>query len=230
MSMGFVKLHRELSNWEWVDSPNHLSVFINLLVRVNYQPKSWHGVKVEAGQIITGRKKIALWTGLSERQVRTVLRDLEKAGEVTIKTTNKFSIISMTKWAQFQTEDQQTTNKRPRGDQQTTTTKERKERKNIVSPLISLNLSEELNNWCNSIPHSTAKNFIETYDSNFLKEEIENAWLWNQEQVPSKQKKSPARFLANWFKRSNNENKLIKKNGNGGTVLDESFLKFFKGE
>ncbi|MBF31874.1 MAG: hypothetical protein CL529_11955 [Aequorivita sp.] len=127
--MGFVKLHRELSNWEWADSPNHLSVFINLLLRVNYQPKTWRGIEVNAGEVITGRKKIAEWTGIKESTVFRVLKDLETCGELNIKKTNKYSIISMVKWSQFQLDEQQENNKRTTNEQQMNTTKERKERK-----------------------------------------------------------------------------------------------------
>jgi len=73
------------------------------------------------GQFIFGRKKAAEETGLTERQTRTILDLLIKAGNLTIKTTNKFSVISIINWNTYQADDsendqqndQPPTNKRP---------------------------------------------------------------------------------------------------------------------
>jgi hypothetical protein len=62
-------------------------------------------VHLMPGQFIFGRKKAAEETGLTEREIRTILDFLRKAGNLTIKTTNKFSIISIINWTIYQSEE-----------------------------------------------------------------------------------------------------------------------------
>lgn len=144
---GWVKLHRPLLEWQWASSPNHMSLFVTLLLRANYKPSSWRGIEVSPGQVITGREQLATWTGLTVRQVRTCLKDLVTTGEVTIKPTTKYSIITITNWIKYQQDDQQldqqTTNKRPADDQQTTTSKKVKKEKKGKSKLEG-NLAAEI--------------------------------------------------------------------------------------
>lgn len=90
------------------------------------------------GEFIFGRHKAAKELRLTERCVRTCLQTLEKCQNVTIKTTNKFSIVSIINWSSYQGDeisndhqnDQQVTNKRPASDQQLTTNKNDKNDKN----------------------------------------------------------------------------------------------------
>jgi hypothetical protein len=71
---------------------------------------------------------------MSERTIRTCLDNLVKLGNVTIKPTNKFSIISIINWEIYQSieneNDQQKANNRPASDQQVTTNKKDKKEKN----------------------------------------------------------------------------------------------------
>lgn len=117
MSKGWIKLHRSLLGWRWFDKPNTLVVFIYLLLNANHQKNTYKGYDIQIGQLVTGRRAIAKNTGLSERNVRTALVDLQTTHEVTIKTTNKFSIISINNWDKYQLSDPQTarksTNRRP---------------------------------------------------------------------------------------------------------------------
>lgn len=100
-------------------------------------------INLQPGQFIFGRLIAAKETGLTERQIRTCLALLRKLEFLTIKTTNKFSIITIINWHIYQMSetgndqqsDQHVTSKRP----QTRT----KEQKNIKDPsLISGNIIE----------------------------------------------------------------------------------------
>jgi len=100
-------------------------------------------IELEPGQFIYGRKKASAELLISERSARTCLKSLIKTQNVTIKTTNKFSIITIVNWATYQTEESKTTNKttnnRPTSDQQVTTDKNVKNVKNerIKEPIIN---------------------------------------------------------------------------------------------
>jgi hypothetical protein len=57
------------------------------------------------GQFVFGRKKASEDTGLTEQQIRTALDSLRKKQNLTIKTTNKFSVISIVNWETYQGND-----------------------------------------------------------------------------------------------------------------------------
>ena len=95
------------------------------------------------GDFIFGRKNAAKELRITERSIRTSLQHLEKSQNVTIKTTNKFSVISIVNWQIYQGEDmendQQTANKRPASDQQVTTNKNVKNVKNVKKDIYTSN-------------------------------------------------------------------------------------------
>ncbi|MBQ7212283.1 MAG: hypothetical protein IJS19_06430 [Muribaculaceae bacterium] len=132
---GWIKLHRKFLEWEWFDSDNMVKMFIYLLLSANTKDKRWRGMIVKRGQLVTSRASLSERLNISERSVRTCIARLVDGGEITTKSTNKFTILTICKYEQYQqvkndsrpTNDQQTTNKRPTNDQQTTTTKESKE-------------------------------------------------------------------------------------------------------
>lgn len=137
MSEGWVKLYRQLTEWEWYSDVPTKVLYIHLLLKANFTEGNFKGVTIHRGSLATGRKKLAEETGLTERQVRTALEHLKKSNEATIKSYSKFSVITLINYDKFQNSDQQVTSKRPASDQQVTSKrpqykKERiKERKNI---------------------------------------------------------------------------------------------------
>ena len=145
---GWIKLHRKYLDWQWIDSYKHVVLFIHLLLRANHKKTKWRSVTISPGQILTGRKQLSKWTGLSEQSIRTVLSDLKSTSEITIKTYSKFSIISITNWSEYQQSNQQTnqqvTSNQPASNQQVTTSKNEKNEKNEKKKYISI--VDHLNN------------------------------------------------------------------------------------
>ncbi len=135
---GWIKVHRSLLKWEWYDDVNTWRLFMHLLLRANHEDKKWRGQTIKRGQILTGRKALSAETGLSEKTVRTSLKKLEMTNEVAIKSTSKYSIITITKWNDYQDrghqEGQQTGQQRaskgPAKGQQRATNKNEKNYKN----------------------------------------------------------------------------------------------------
>lgn len=133
--MGFLKLHRKILGWEWYSDPNTFRLFMHLLLTANFKINRWQGVEIQPGQLITGRKALAKELRLSEQEIRTSLNKLKSTNEITIRSTNKFSIITICKWADYQVSDStdQPANKPSKQqtiNQQSTTLKEGKEGKN----------------------------------------------------------------------------------------------------
>ena len=127
---GYILIHRKLSEWQWYRDSNTKSLFIDLLLDANWQESKSGFLTIQRGQVLTSLKRMSLRTGLSFREIRTSLSKLEKSGEIDKQTTNKYSIITINKYNDYQDIDKQTTNKRQTKDN-IKEYKEEKEYKNI---------------------------------------------------------------------------------------------------
>jgi hypothetical protein len=121
MDTGFITLHRKILEWEWYNHAPTKILFFHLLLKANFEDKKWQGISIKKGQRLTSIKHLSSETGLTVRQVRTALKNLETTNEVTRTTTNKYTIITITNYVFYQTNDKQTTNKRQTSDKQKTT-------------------------------------------------------------------------------------------------------------
>lgn len=153
MNDGYIKLHRAILEWEWYDDPNTMRVFIHLLLNAQWEDSRYHGYEVPKGSLVIGRKKLAEELEITERAVRTALNHLKSTNEVTIKVTNRFSIVTIVNWAKYQgrddendqqndqQNDQRVTNKRPATDHI-------KEYKNIRNKEIYIKVQNLYNELC----------------------------------------------------------------------------------
>ena len=101
-SNGYVKLHRAMLEWEWYKDQNTKAVFLHLLMTASYKDNEFCGHHIKPGQVVCGRKQLARDLGLSESTIRTSLKHLILTNEITIKPTNKFSIITIENWGKYQ--------------------------------------------------------------------------------------------------------------------------------
>ncbi len=107
---GFVMLHRKILDWEWYADTSVRSVFIHLLLLASFKKTSWQGQALLPGQVITSYGHISTSLGLSIQQVRTALNKLQSTGEIRIRATNKYTLVSIEKWALYQCDTEQATN------------------------------------------------------------------------------------------------------------------------
>lgn len=101
---GYIKLHRQLLEWEWYKNTPVKTLFIHCLLRANHADKKWQGVLIKKGSFITSYENLSIETGLSYKQVRTALDKLKLTGEVAHQTTSQYSIITINNWDKFQIE------------------------------------------------------------------------------------------------------------------------------
>ena len=142
MNEGWIKLHRRFLEWEWFDNSDMIKLFVYFLLKANHKGKNWKGIKVERGQLITGRKKLAFELKMSEQKIRTCIERLKSTSEITTKPTNKYSIITVTNYDNYNIKNntkqptkqpdnnQPATNKQPTNNQQVTTNKNEENDKN----------------------------------------------------------------------------------------------------
>lgn len=104
---GYVKVYRSLLEWEWIGDPNVLSVFIQILLRVNHEEKRWQGHTIPRGSFITSRDTLAKACGLSEKQVRRALDVLEMGRTITRNRAGTGQLVTLEKWEDYQGTDRQ---------------------------------------------------------------------------------------------------------------------------
>lgn len=146
---GWIKLHRSMMEWGWYKNDTVKSVYLHILLSANHKDNEWEGITIHSGQVVTSTLKLSDELNKSRQQIRTALSKLEKTGEITIQSTNRYTLITVVKWADYQdtdsdsnqqnnhqitndqpTDNQQITNKQPTNNHQITTNKNDKNEKN----------------------------------------------------------------------------------------------------
>lgn len=185
---------------------------MNLLLMANWTDSVWQGMTIKRGQLVTGRKALAVQTGLSEQTVRTSLNRLKSTNEITIASTNKFSVITIVNYGKFQdisemltsTSTNNPTNDQPATNQQLTTNKQEKQgeqgikpRKRFTPPSV-----DEVAAYCRERGNGVdAKRFVDFYAS--------KGW-----KVGSSGMKDWRAAVRNWERQDNTKNGGGKNGGN----------------
>lgn len=120
---GWIKIHRKILDWEWYDDANTFRLFMHLILKANHKDRSYRGVMVKTGSLLTGRELLSTETGLSIQQVRTCLERLKSTNEITIKTNSQGTVIQIVKYKDYQIVTNEITTKQPASNQRVTTNK-----------------------------------------------------------------------------------------------------------
>lgn len=102
---GFIKTYRSLLSWEWHDNAYVLSVFMHCLLLANWQDKKWHGKVIRRGSLITSFQRLADTCGIAINTCRNACEKLQETGELTIETTNKYTLITVNNYDRYQVEN-----------------------------------------------------------------------------------------------------------------------------
>lgn len=102
---GWIKIYNKFLQWEWFDIAEMVQLFLYLLLNANYKDVVWRGVTIKRGQLITSRDKMCKDLRLTDRKIRTCLSRLQTTGEISIKATNKYSVITICKYDEYQSDD-----------------------------------------------------------------------------------------------------------------------------
>lgn len=142
MNQGYIKLYRKVTgSFVWTNS-NMLKLWILCLTKASHKESRFifngQEIAVSSGQFVTGRAVIEkeFNEGVPRDQQivgRTLwrwLKRFENEQMLSIKSTTKYSVISINKWDEYQGSDQQVSSGRPSTVQQVSTYKNEKNDKN----------------------------------------------------------------------------------------------------
>jgi len=106
MHRGFFLIWRKIEDSGLYQDANTLALFLWLIhhARIS-QGFVFIGrtqIALERGQIITGRRKLSVNLGQSEKQIRRGIETLKKGQQIDIKWTNKYSLITVLNYDSYQ--------------------------------------------------------------------------------------------------------------------------------
>ncbi|MBQ3213305.1 MAG: hypothetical protein IJN45_03315 [Alistipes sp.] len=98
----WIKIFRELLQWEWFEKAEMVQLFIYLLLKASCEDKQWQGITVKRGQLVTSNGSMRRDLKLSEQQIRTCIKRLISTGEITYQSTNRYVIITICNYDKYQ--------------------------------------------------------------------------------------------------------------------------------
>lgn len=131
-NQGWIKIHRQLLEWEWYEDLNVKVLFFHLLLKANHKPKKYKGKLIEIGQLVTGLEVLSNETGLSIQKIRTAISKLKSTNEITIKSSSKGTVVQIVNYAKYQIVTNEPTNHQQTNNKPSTTNKNVKNVKNDI--------------------------------------------------------------------------------------------------
>ena len=152
---GHIKIDRKILEWEWYKNINTKVVFLHMLLKAYWKDKKIEGKIIPRGSFVSSIKNIAFETALTENEVRSAIKHLKSTGEITSKSTNRYTVFTVKKYISYQSTNEQTeeqeTSREQTINKPLTTNEEYKEReerrRSPFSEIVSL-----YNSICKSYP------------------------------------------------------------------------------
>jgi hypothetical protein len=103
---GWIKLHRKITEWQWYNKSEYVHFFIHVLASANHKDGMWQGVEIKKGSLITSLDKLRVATGISAQSLRTIIKKLQNTGEIEVKSTSQWTMITVCKYDSYQLSDE----------------------------------------------------------------------------------------------------------------------------
>lgn len=91
----YVKLNKNITTFEWFQRHTPLVVYIALNCMANDEDGVDKGVSVKRGQVVTTLATLSATCGLTTSKIRTALMRLQKSGNISVETTNSYSVVTI---------------------------------------------------------------------------------------------------------------------------------------
>ena len=110
---GWVKFHRAVVNKGWLRNHKVWVFWSYCLLKASHEEITVlvgnQKVTLAPGEFVFGRSKAALDLGMSEQNIRSALGTLKTLKNLTIRSTNKFSVITVVNWDFYQGDTNEST-------------------------------------------------------------------------------------------------------------------------
>lgn len=148
---GWVKVYRKLLDSSIFKNEKLLKVWVWCLLKASHQDGfqlvGMQKVPLKSGQFVFGRKKAAEELNMSESLVYRYIQFLKDEGNIGITANNKFSVVTIEKWEEYQFKNEKVNskmnNKWTTNEQQMNTNKNVKNNKNIYLYILNKYRSAE---------------------------------------------------------------------------------------
>ena len=78
----WVKEWESITEWEWYKDLPTCHLFRHLILKAQFKETKWQGLTIPVGCVVTSRARLSSETGLSEQQIRTAIKHLEKSKNI----------------------------------------------------------------------------------------------------------------------------------------------------
>lgn len=123
----WIKLYRKLLKSPIFENEKALKVWIWCLLKATHVEREQlvgrQKVQLKKGEFIFGRKKASQELKMKEKTLYDYMKLLENLQMLVIKSNNKFSVVSIEKWEDYQETKVKSDNKRTTNEQQMNTNK-----------------------------------------------------------------------------------------------------------
>lgn len=123
----YIKLFRKLLNSPIFENEKALKIWIWCLLKATHKEREQlvgqQIVNLEKGEFVFGRKQASEELKMTESTIYKYIKLLEKLQMIRIKSNNKFSVVSIEKWEDYQIEELKSNNKVATKEQQSNTNK-----------------------------------------------------------------------------------------------------------
>ena len=106
---GWIKLYRKILKSPIWDNEKALKIWIWCLIKATHEDRNQlvgkQIVNLKKGQFVTGRKKASEELKINDRTIYDYLKLLEKLQMISINSNNKFSVVTIEKWEEYQIEE-----------------------------------------------------------------------------------------------------------------------------
>lgn len=99
---GFICLFRDFLGWPWYLDINTKVLFVHMLLKANWKDGRFRDTTVPRGSFVSSIAKLAEETGLTNDEVRTAISHLIHTGEVTKRSTNRYTVFTVVNYALYQ--------------------------------------------------------------------------------------------------------------------------------
>ena len=123
----YIKLFRKLLNSPIFENEKALKIWIWCLLKATHKERlqlvGQQEVNLQKGQFVFGRKKASEELKMSESTIYKYIKLLEKLQMISVNSNNKFSVVTVEKWEEYQIEELKDNNKVTTEEQQSNTNK-----------------------------------------------------------------------------------------------------------